>query len=521
MKGQNVRRTILLSVLAVESLDRSVVRQKDTQFRLRAIEPREHAIAPGTQQTSGNLRGVRGTAPYDRGHLIASLDKSKLNPQPGTAFATWGGSCGRGAESALFLRFTSTLPEIRYDALCMTQHRSPTGRAPRSDARQREPLPYFVTAAKGTEGLLKQELRELGILPVEGDRGGVHFGGGLENAFRVCLWSRIGVRVLERRFDASVRSDAELYDAVWQHDLSDVVDPSRTLAVTAMIKSSRMTHSQFVSRRVKDAIVDRQRDVFHRRSDVDASDPDVHFLIRLAQDEMTLYVDLSGEPLHRRGYRSSGGIAPIKENLAAALLRLGGYDGTAPLYDPCCGAGTILCEAALIAQKRAPGLGRARFGLERFVRFSAMDRSQCREWRDTARREALPQFRAVLAGGDIDLDAIDRARQSLRRLGVEAQLARRDVLQMQPFEQPGFVITNPPYGVRLEGGEQFDRRLAQALSRWKGHRVVVLTQERNFARDFGQRPTFEHTLHNGDLECRVFGWDLSGAPPAAAKAPTS
>ncbi|HEY5955237.1 MAG TPA: RNA methyltransferase [Polyangiaceae bacterium] len=381
-------------------------------------------------------------------------------------------------------------------------------RTPDVARTEREPLPYFITAAKGTEGLLKQELRELGIAPLQGDRGGVHFGGGLENAFRVCLWSRIGVRVLERRVSARIRSEDELYDVIWNHDTSDLLDPERTLAVTAMVKSSAMTHSQFVSRRVKDAIVDRQRERLHRRSDVNAADPDVHFLVRLANNEVTLYADLSGEPLHRRGYRSSGGLAPLKENLAAALLRLGGYDGQVPLIDPCCGAATILCEAAQWAQCRAPGLGRAQFGLERFVRFDAMARSQCREWRDQARREAKPDVAMALSGSDIDLDALDRAKQNLRRLGAAAQLARRDVLQMEPVEGPSLIVTNPPYGVRLDGGERFDQRLAQALARWRGHRIVVMTQERDFPRDFGTRPAFEHTLHNGDLECRVFGWDL-------------
>src|SRR5512133_594453 len=388
----------------------------------------------------------------------------------------------------------------------MTQRRPSQTRSQPPNER-REPLPYFVTAAKGTEGLLKAELRELRIFPVQGDRGGVHFGGGLENAFRVCLWSRIGVRVLERRFDARIRSESELYDLIWDHDASDLLDPSRTLAVTALVKSSALTHSQFVSRRVKDAIVDRQREQYRRRSDVNPSDPDVHFVVRLANNELTLYADLSGEPLHRRGYRTSGGVAPIKENLAAALLRKAGYDGTKPLYDPCCGAGTILCEAALIAQRRAPGLLRDQFGLERFVRFSASDQSQCHELRDQARSEAIEGPVAPLSGSDIDLDALERAKQNLRRLGVSAQLGRRDVLQMTPPETPGLVVTNPPYGVRLEGGEQFDLRLAQALNRWQGQRIVVLTQEREFARYYGQRPMFEHTLYNGDLECRVFGWD--------------
>jgi 23S rRNA G2445 N2-methylase RlmL len=381
---------------------------------------------------------------------------------------------------------------------------------------KREPLPYFVTAAKGTEGLLKAELRELGVYPIEGDRGGVHFGGGLEAAFRVCLWSRIGVRVLERRCVAKVTSDKELYEAVYEHNVDDLLDPTRTLAVTALIKSSHSTHSQFVSRRVKDAIVDRQRNTHHQRSDVNSTDPDVHFVVRLNNDEMTLYADLSGEPLHMRGYRTSGGTAPIKENLAAALLRLGGYDGTVPLRDPCCGGGTILCEALLIAQNRAPGLGRAKFGLERFARAGVVEKRQMRDYREEARSAARSDVEVVLSGGDIDIDALDRAKQAIRRLGGNAQLARRDVLQASAPAGPGLVVTNPPYGVRLDGGESFDLRLAAALSRWEDHQIVVLTQEKRFAQYFGQPAAFEHTMHNGDLECRVFGWDLMSHDPSSS-----
>ena len=380
--------------------------------------------------------------------------------------------------------------------------------APREPKSEREPLPYFVTAAKGTEGLLKAELREIGVYPIEGDRGGVHFGGDLQAAFNVCLWSRIGVRVLERRFETAVSNDRELYEAVYEHNVDDLLDPARTLAVTVMLKSSHATHSQFVSRRVKDAIVDRQRDKLHRRSDVNPQDPDVHFVARLHNDTLTFYVDLSGEPLHRRGYRASSGIAPIKENLAAALLRLSGYDGSQSLRDPCCGAGTILCEAFLIAQNRAPGLGRARFGLERFARTGVVERRQFRDYRDAAKACTNSDAYAELSGSDIDMDALERAKQAIRRIGGDASFARRDVLQAVPPVGPGLVVTNPPYGVRLDGGDSFDQRLAAALRRWENHQIVVLTQEKRFSSYFGKACDFEHALYNGDLECRVFGWDL-------------
>jgi 23S rRNA G2445 N2-methylase RlmL len=384
--------------------------------------------------------------------------------------------------------------------------RSPTtedsGRKPKGE------LPYFATAAKGTEGLLREELRDLGIYPIRGDRGGVHFGRGIADAFRVCLWSRIAVRVLERRGSMAVHSDDSLYAAVRELDVTDLLDPDRTLAVSATVRSSDMTHSQFVARRVKDAIVDVQRERFGRRSDVNAEDPDVAFFVHLANNQMTLYVDLVGEPLGRRGYRVSGGPAPLKETLAASLLRLAGYDGSTPLFDPCCGAGTILLEAAQIALGRAPGLVRPSFKLERFVRVSEPEKTLFAELRARAKAEEKSELVAPIAGSDIDLDSLDRVRMGSARLGIELPVMRRDILQLAPPSPPGLVVTNPPYGVRMDGGESLDRRMGAALSRWHGYRIVLLTAGREILTGMGHRPAFEHTLFNGDIECRAFGWEI-------------
>lgn len=377
-------------------------------------------------------------------------------------------------------------------------------RPTRSAARPR----YFATAAKGTEGLLKAELRELGLHPVKGDRGGVHFGRSLGDAFGACLGSRIAVRILERRFEAEVHDADMLYDAVRAHDMDDVIDPGRTLAVSAAVSSSGIRHSQFVSRRVKDGVVDRQLERLGRRSSVDRTDPDVRLFAHLVQDRLTLYVDLSGEPLHRRGYRTEAGPAPLKETLAAALLRLANYDGTEPLVDPCCGSGTIVCEAALIALRRAPGLGRSRFGLERLVRHGTREAEMCANMRAEARRAARNSLLAPVRGSDIDIGALKAAQNALAGLGADVPVFRQDVFHLAPPELSGLVVTNPPYGVRLPGGEGFDRRLGQALRQWRGFRVVVMTQGPVLARALGLRPDFEHTLYNGALACRVFGYVL-------------
>ena len=148
------------------------------------------------------------------------------------------------------------------------------------------------------------------------------------------------------------------------------------------------------------------------------------------------------------------------------------------------------------------------FGLERFVRAGVVELRQMRNYREDARAAAKTDVPVLLAGGDIDLDALDRAKQAMRRLGGDSQFARRDVLQATAPDGPGLVVTNPPYGVRLDGGESFDLRLAKTLAKWQNHQIVVLTQEKRFAQYFGSPAVFEHTMYNGDLECRVFGWDL-------------
>jgi len=384
--------------------------------------------------------------------------------------------------------------------------------SPRPDQKPKDRmpgvLPYFATAAKGTEGLLREELRDLGIYPVRGDRGGVHFGRGLVDAFRVCLMSRIAVRVLERRAQAEVTSSDQLYQAIRAIDFSDVLEPERTLKVTASVRSSRLTHSQFVSRRVKDAVVDVQRERFGRRSDVDTGVPDVHLFVHLVSDRMTLYVDLAGDSLGKRGYRVPGGAAPLKETLAAALLRLAGYDGSTPFIDPLCGTGTIVLEAAEIALGRAPGLGRPGFALEGFPRVTEAERALFGAEREGAQAAVRPELEFPVVGSDIDLEALGLARAQARRLGVPVEFMRRDILALEPPFPEGILVTNPPYGVRLTGGEALDRRIGEALAKWQGYRLVVLSAGRELMLALRSRPAFEHTLFNGDIECRAFGWEL-------------
>ena len=369
-------------------------------------------------------------------------------------------------------------------------------------------LPYFATAAKGTEGLLRDELRGLGVRPIRGDRGGVHFGGNIRDAFRVCLDSRIAMRVLEFRGVSTVTDSDQLYDFVSTLNFDDVLQSHLTLAVTATVQSSSMTHSQYVARRVKDAIVDRQRRFVHSRSDVDPRNPDVHFYAHLAKDRAAIYVDLAGESLHRRGYRLSNTEAPLKETLASALVQLSRWDKLSPLLDPCCGSGTVVLEAALMAANWAPGLGRRQFGLERHVRVDATLRNAFEDMREAARAAIVRERSEVVQGSDIDITALTVARDAAKQLKLGARFMRQDILNLSPLRDSGTIVTNPPYGVRLEGGQELAMRIGQSLSKFKGHRILVLTTDRTWLSALGRPPAMEHTLFNGNLECRALGWDL-------------
>jgi putative N6-adenine-specific DNA methylase len=372
----------------------------------------------------------------------------------------------------------------------------------------RHQLPYFATAAKGTEGLLRDELRGLSLRPVLGDRGGVHFGGNLSDAFRACMHSRIAMRVLEFRDQATVTDSDQLYDFVNSLSFDDVLDRHLTLAVSATVQSSRMTHSQFVARRVKDAIVDRQRSVGHTRSNVDPKHPDVHIYVHLSKDRATVYVDLAGEALHRRGYRVSGSQAPLKETLASALVQLSRWDRASPLLDPCCGSGTIALEAALLAANWAPGLARSEFGLERHVRVDNALRNTFEAIREEARRAISAERAEIVKGCDIDVTAIAAAQNAAGNLQLPVRFSRQDVLNLMPASDQGTIVTNPPYGVRLEGGQYLATRIGRSLSKFIGHRIVVLTPDPVWLTAVGQPPNLEHTLYNGDIECRALGWQL-------------
>jgi putative N6-adenine-specific DNA methylase len=383
-----------------------------------------------------------------------------------------------------------------------------------SDSRGTEAPPtpdtaFFATAAKGTEGALRDELRELRLPQVKADRGGVHFGGTLGDAMRACFESRIALRILWRRGRFPAPDGDALYAGVRALELADVLDPNRSLSVSASVKHGALTHSGFVAQRTKDAIVDGQRARFGARSNVDRDDPDVRVVVHIARDQAELFLDLSGESLHRRGYRTEAREAPIKETLAAAMLRLCGWDRKRPLVDPMCGSGTIAIEAALWARNVAPGLLRKQYGFQRWALYGPRHKDVLIELRDRAKARVLPERDGpTIMALDVDGLAVSLARRLAQRAGVALRVERLDVRDFMGTDPPGHIVTNPPYGVRLSRGEDFEEMLARTFRGLRGHRVSAICHDPKLAHAMHAKPVQEHALWNGDLECRLYSWNL-------------
>lgn len=364
--------------------------------------------------------------------------------------------------------------------------------------------------------MLAQELEALGAKRLRQDRGGVRFMADLDEILRVCVHSRVAMRVLYPLGTYETHGAQGLYEAArsvpWEEWLTD----RTTFAVEATLKDSEHVHSGFVALKLKDGIVDRLREKLGARPDVDTRNPVFRIAAHLAKSSLSLSLDLCGEPLFKRGYRVMTTPAPLKETLAAAMLVASGYQGEEPLCDPMCGSGTLAIEAGLIAAHRAPGVDR-HFALEDWPAFSARARPLLEDIRKEARAaQRTPPF--PLIARDRDPDALAAARKNLARAGLKSVVIveEADVLRAEPPQGPvGLLVSNPPYGERLTGGGQkgmksFFFALSEALERWPHWRLALLAGNPAFESAFHRRPSSRVDLWNGPIECRLLQYRAKG-----------
>jgi 23S rRNA G2445 N2-methylase RlmL len=386
---------------------------------------------------------------------------------------------------------------------------------------------FFVTCPRGTEGALRRELVALRIGSPKGDRGGVSFEGPLPMAMAVCLRARTAVRVLLRLAAFPVRDAAALYAGARAIDWRPWLTATSTLAVDANVRDNpALTHSGFAALKVKDAVVDSLRDALGARPDVDPKQPDVSIVLHVAGGEGTLFLDLAGDPLHRRGYRVAMTDAPLKETLAAAVLALGGVAPDRPFVDPMAGGGTLAIEHALAARELAPGL-RRRFGFERWPAFKGDPGLRAAWERQRAEAEAAALApRAPLPPiicADVSSEALGAARRNASAAGVDDDLTfvQADATALERRFDTGTVCTNPPYGERLQPADldALYRDVGRAFMRLAGWSVVVLSGNPLFLRALPFKPVVSHRLFNGPLEVRLLRYEIPAAKPVPPAAP--
>jgi putative N6-adenine-specific DNA methylase len=378
-------------------------------------------------------------------------------------------------------------------------------------------FPLVAKTSFGFEDILSEELTALGATEIVKAVRAVSFTGSLETMYRVNLWSRVALRVLRpvKTFPAS--NETDLYKGIQTIDWSEFMSAQDTLAVDAVTVKSNITHSLYASLKTKDAIVDQFRDKTGVRPDVDLRFPTIRINVHISNNTASVSLDSSGDSLHKRGYRTQQGEAPLNETLAAGMIMLSGWDKKTPLTDIMCGSGTIVIEGAMMARNIAPGLIRNEFGFERWNDFDS------ELW-----SKLLSEAKESIQKIDFPIVGIDRSKQVLRAAVANAEAAgvENDIEfigmpfeQYMPDEVARTIITNPPYGGRITDENLFDlyKEIGDQLKKKYTGTAWILTANRDAAAKIGLHATRKIPLYNGALECRFLKYDLYKGSRKASK----
>ena len=369
---------------------------------------------------------------------------------------------------------------------------------------------HFATCPRGLEALLAAEVERLGAGAVAVTSGGVSFQADLRTVYRVNLESRIATRVLRRLDTKPYRNEKDIYELARSQHWGQWFRVSQSIRVDTTAVRSPLKSIDFATLRIKDAICDRFRDDTGSRPNVDTRAPDVRILAYLTQDSATLYLDTSGEPLYKRGYRTQSVEAPLKENLAAGIIALTGWQPEEALLDPMCGGGTLVAEAAMIGLNIAPGLGRS-FGFERTSDF---DPGLWASVREAAMQARTLDRKLSIHGSDLHYREVEYAKENLRSAGLSdtVQIKQASATDLRPPTAEGVLVTNPPYGERI--GEKDDlAALYPKLGDWMkqhfaGWRCYYFTGDPELPKGIRLKASRRTPLFNGAIECRLFEYRI-------------
>ena len=375
---------------------------------------------------------------------------------------------------------------------------------------------YFAQIATGFEEPAEAELKSLGATEIKPAYRGLHFEADLETLYRINYTSRLIVRVLAPLITFDCHSDKYLHQTALKLDWSRFMTPGDTFAINAVTSNTpSLTHSQYAALKVKDAICDYFRQKTGERPNVDVQSPDLGIHLFVRTNRATISVDVSGGSLHKRGYRTVSVEAPMQETLAAAIIRLSGWDGERPLIDPMCGSGTLLCEAAMHYCRIPAGFLRKKWGFERFPEFDPKVWKKVKDEADSAMR---PLPAGLISGSDMNRDAVRATFTNFNNLPSCKDRCECSIKRFQDYSsiENSAIIVNPPYGVRLG-----DRESAEALmkefgdflkQRCTGCTAFVYAGDRQLLKKVGLKPEWKKELNNGGLEGILGKIDIYASP---------
>ena len=372
-------------------------------------------------------------------------------------------------------------------------------------------MPFSCSARSmaGMEGILADELRQLGAVQVDEKKRAVAFRADHAVLYRVILHSRLALRVHRVLYSERVWDAEGLYEALASWDWSRNIKPEHSLAVDAIVHSPHFPNSLFVAQKAKDGIVDRVRMRHGRRPSVDLKDPDFRIQVRIEEERLEVALDAVGQSMHRRGYRCQSLAAPLNEVLAAGLLVHAGFTGQEAFADLCCGTGTLPIEAAWMAQRIAPGLFRE---APSAIRWKDADPGL---WADLVEEAKALGRKAPypIQASDRSPAAMAATRENALMAGVEQSLRLRQCRfrDARPLNDSGILVSNPPYGERLEGSDLLDlyKGFGDAMkTHWAGWKAWLFSGNISALKAVGLKPMRKVPLRNGPLDARLYGFDL-------------